>query len=241
MKNKIFASVDEAVADVPDGATIMFGGFGHASDKPQNLIKALRDQGAKNLTLIANSAGGAGKLGIGSLGGNPFIDEEILVENRQVRKAVCSVPASLVMSKPSAFEKQFQAGEVELEYVPQGTLAERIRAGGAGLGAFYTPTGVGTLTEEGKEKRVIDGKEMLLEFGLKADYALIKAHKADKMGNLVFRGITRSFNAVMATAAAVTIVEVDQIVETGEIDPEHVVTSAIFIDRIVEIPGERGQ
>ena len=241
MKNKIVASIDDAVADIPDGAAIMFGGFGHASDKPQNLIKALRDQGAKNLTLIANSAGGAGKLGIGSLGGKPFIDEGILVENKQIKKAVCSVPASLVMSKPSAFEKQFQAGEVELEYVPQGTLAERIRAGGAGLGAFYTPTGVGTLTEEGKEKRIIDGKEMLLEFALKADYALIKAHKADKMGNLVFRGITRSFNAVMATAANVTIVEVDQIVEPGEIDPEHVVTPAIFIDRIVEISGERGQ
>lgn len=241
MKNKIFASINDAVADIPDGAAIMVGGFGHASDKPQNLIKALRDQGAKSLTLIANSSGGAGKLGIGSLGGKPFIDEEILVENRQVRKAVCSVPASLVMSKPSAFEKQLLAGEVELEYVPQGTLAERIRAGGAGLGAFYTPTGVGTLTEEGKEKRVIDGKEMLLEFALKADYALIKAHKADKMGNLVFRGITRSFNAIMATAAKVTVVEVDQIVEPGEIDPEHVVTSAIFIDRIVEISGEGGQ
>ena len=156
MKNKVFASIDDVVADMPDGAAIMVGGFGHASDKPQNLIKALRDQGAQNLTLIANSSGGAGKLGIGSLGGKPFIDEEILVENRQVKKAICSVPASLVMSKPSAFEKQFQAGEVELEYVPQGTLAERIRAGGAGLGAFYTPTGVGTLTEEGKEKRIIE-------------------------------------------------------------------------------------
>jgi len=241
MKNKVFASFDDAVADIPDGATIMVGGFGHASDKPQNLIKALRDQGAKSLTLMANSSGGAGKLGIGSLGGNPFIDEEILVENRQVKKAICSVPASLVMSKPSSFEKQFLANEVELEYVPQGTLAERIRAGGAGLGAFYTPTGVGTLTEKGKEKRIIDGKEMLLEFALKADFALIRAHKADKMGNLVFRGITRSFSAIMATAAKVTIAEVDQIVEAGELDPEHVVTPAIFINRIVEIPGERLQ
>lgn len=241
MKNKVFASFESAVADIPDGAAIMVGGFGHASDKPQNLIKALRDQGAKGLTVIANSSGGAGKLGIGSLGGKPFIDEEILVENRQVKKAVCSVPASLVMSKPNSFEKQFQAGEVELEYVPQGTLAERIRAGGAGLGAFYTPTGVGTLTEKGKEKRVIDGKEMLLEFGLRADFALIRAHKADKMGNLVFRGITRSFSAIMATAAKVTIVEVDQIVEVGELDPEHVVTPAIFINRIVEIPGETRQ
>ena len=230
--------MDDAVADIPDGATVMVGGFGHASDKPQNLIKALRDQGAKNLTLIANSSGGAGRLGIGSLGGKPFIDEEILVENKQIKKAICSVPASLVMSKPSSFEKQFLAGDVELEYVPQGTLAERIRAGGAGVGAFYTPTGVGTLTEEGKEKRVIDGKEMLLEFALRADFALIKAHKADTMGNLVYRGITRSFNAVMALAAKVTIVEVERIVEAGELDPEHVVTSAIFVDRIVEISGE---
>ena len=238
MKNKVFSAVDDAVADIPDGATVMVGGFGHASDKPQNLIKALRDQGAKNLTLIANSSGGAGRLGIGSLGGKPFIDEEILVENKQIKKAICSVPASLVMSKPSSFEKQFLAGDVELEYVPQGTLAERIRAGGAGVGAFYTPTGVGTLTEEGKEKRVIDGKEMLLEFALRADFALIKAHKADTMGNLVYRGITRSFNAVMALAAKVTIVEVERIVEAGELDPEHVVTSAIFVDRIVEISGE---
>jgi 3-oxoacid CoA-transferase subunit A len=236
MKNKIYASINDAVADIPDGATVMIGGFGHAADKPQNLINALQRQGAKNLTLIANSTGAAGRLGIGSLGGKPFVDEEILVENRQIKKAICSVPASLVMSKPSSFEQQYLAGEVELEYVPQGTLAERIRAGGAGLGAFYTPTGVGTLTEEGKEKRIIDGKEMLLEFALRADFALIKAYKSDTMGNLVYRGITRSFNAVMAPAANVTIVEVEQIVGAGEIDPEHVITSAIFVDRVVEIP-----
>jgi 3-oxoacid CoA-transferase A subunit len=241
MKNKVFASFREAVSDIPDGATIMVGGFGHAADRPQHLITALRDQGAKDLTLIGNSTGAAGKLGIGSLGGKPFVDEEILVANRQVKKAICSVPASLVMSKPSAFEKQYLAGEVELEYVPQGTLVERIRAGGAGLGAFYTPTGVGTLVEKGKEKRTIDGKEMLLEFALRADYALIKAYCADTMGNLIYRGIMRSFNAIMATAAKVTIVEVEQIVETGEIDPEIVVTPGIFIDRIIEIPRERKQ
>jgi 3-oxoacid CoA-transferase A subunit len=238
MNNKVYASVDDAVADIPNGATIMIGGFGHAADKPQNLIQALQKQGAGNLTLIANSSGGAGKLGIGSLGGKPFVDEEVLVENGQVKKAVCSVPASLVMSKPSSFEQQYLAGKAELEYVPQGTLAERIRAGGAGLGAFYTPTGVGTLVEEGKEKRIIDGKEMLLEYALRADYALIRAFTADTMGNLVYRGITRSFNAVMAPAAKTTIVEVEEIVEAGEIDPEHVVTSAIFVDRIVAIPGE---
>ncbi len=239
MKNKVFTTFGKAVADIPDGATIMIGGFGHAVDKPQNLIAALRDQGAKNLTLIANSTGAAGKLGIGSLAGKPFIDEEILVENAQIKKAICSVPASLVMSKPSAFEKQYLAGELELEYVPQGTLAERIRAGGAGLGAFYTPTGAGTLIEKGKEKRIIDGREMLLEFALRAGYALIKAHRADTMGNLVYRGIMRSFNAIMATAANITIAEVEEIVEAGELDPEVIVTPGIFIDRIIEIPRER--
>ncbi len=239
MKNKIFAGFPDAVADIPDGAVIMIGGFGHAADKPQNLLAALRDRGSKNLTLIANGVGAAGKLGIGSLGGKPFVDEEILVENRQVRKAICSVPASLVISKPNAFEKQYSAGEVELEYVPQGTLAERIRAGGAGLGAFYTPTGVGTLVEDGKEKRRIDGKEMLLEFALHADYALIKAWRADTMGNLIYRGIMRSFNAVMAMAAKVTIAEVEQIVQAGDLDPETVVTPGIFVDRIVEIPKEK--
>jgi 3-oxoadipate CoA-transferase, alpha subunit len=238
MKNKVFATCSEAVADIPDGATIMVGGFGHAADKPQNLIAALRNQGAKKLTLIMNGAGVSGRLGIGSLGGVPFTDEEILIENRQVKKAICSVPASLVMSKPCAFEKQYLAGEVELEYVPQGTLVERIRAAGAGLGAFYTPTGAGTLIEQGKEKRIIDGKEMLLEFALRADFALIKAYCADTMGNLIYRGIMRSFNAIMATAAKVVVAEVERIVEAGELDPESVVTPGIFIDRIVAAPGE---
>jgi 3-oxoacid CoA-transferase A subunit len=241
MRNKVFTNFLEAVADIPDGATIMIGGFGHAIDKPQNLIRALKDQGAKNLTMVVNGAGVSGSLGIGSLGGKPFIDEEILLENRQIKKAICSVPASLVMSKPGVFERQYLAGEVELEYVPQGTLAERIRAGGAGLGGFYTPAGIGTLIEKGKEKRVIDGKEMLLEFALRADYALIKAFRADTMGNLTYRGIMRSFNAIMATAARVAIVEVEQIVEAGELDPEVIVTPGIFIDRIVEIPKERNR
>jgi 3-oxoacid CoA-transferase A subunit len=238
MRNKVFTTFVEAVADIPDGATIMMGGFGHNVDKPQNLIKTLKDQGAKNLTIIVNGAGVTGRLGIGSLGGKPFVDEEILLENRQIKKAICSVPASLVMSKPSTFERQYLAGEVELEYVPQGTLAERIRAGGAGLGGFFTPTGVGTLIEKGKEKRIIDGKEMLLEFALRADYAFIKAYRADTMGNVTYRGIMRSFNAIMATAARVTIAEVEQIVKTGELDPEAIVTPGIFIDRLIEIPKE---
>jgi 3-oxoacid CoA-transferase A subunit len=238
MKKKVIECFLEAVADIPNGATVMIGGFGHAVDKPQNLIKALRDHGARDLTMIVNGAGVSGSLGIGSLGGKPFVDEEILLQNKQIRKAICSVPASLVMSKPGAFEKQYLAGEVELEYVPQGTLAERIRAGGAGVGAFYTPTGVGTLVEKGKEKRVIDGREMLLEFALRADYALIKAYRADTMGNLVYRGIMRSFNAVMAPAANVTIVEVEQIVDAGKLDPEVIVTPGLFVDRIIEMPKE---
>jgi len=239
MKNKVYSSCSDAIADIPDGASVMVGGFGHAADKPQNLIAALKDQGAEDLTLIMNGAGISGRLGIGSLGGVPFTDEEILIENRQVKKAVCSVPASLIMSKPCAFEKQYLAGEVELEYVPQGTLAERIRAGGAGLGGFYTPTGIGTLIEEGKDKRNIGGKEMLLEYALRADFALIRAYCADTMGNLVYRGIMRSFNAVMATAADVVVVEVEQIVEAGELDPENIVTPGIYIDRIVAVSGRQ--
>jgi 3-oxoadipate CoA-transferase alpha subunit len=237
---KIFKTPDEAIADISDGATIMVGGFGHAIDRPQTLIKALANRGVKNLTLISNSAGVAGKLGIGSLGGKPFIDEEILIEKGQVRKVICSVPASLVMSKPNAFERLYREGKIELEYAPQGTLAERIRAGGAGLGGFYTPTGVGTLIEKGKEKRTIDGKEMILEFALRADYALIRAFKADTMGNLIYKGIMRSFNAVMPLAVKVAIVEVEEIVDTGELDPEVIITPGIFIDRIVKIPKEEG-
>ena len=232
---KIWESPEEALADVPDGASIMVGGFGHAVDKPQNLIQALVDRGVKNLTIIANGAGAAGALGIGSIGGKPFIDEEPLFENGQVRKMVCSVPASLVMSRPNAFERRYSEGKIELEYVPQGTLAERIRAGGAGIGGFYTPTGVGTLIEEGKETRIIDGRKMLLEFALRADYALIRAYKADTMGNLIYRGIMRSFNAIMPQAVKTAIVEVEEIVEAGELDPEHVITPGIFIDRIVKI------
>jgi 3-oxoadipate CoA-transferase alpha subunit len=235
---KLYATPDEAVADIPDGATIMIGGFGHAIDKPQHLIKALAKRGVRNLTIISNSSGVAGKLGIGSLGGNPFIDEELLVENGQVKKAICSVPASLVMSKPNAFEKLYKEGKIELEYVPQGTLAERIRAGGAGLGGFYTPTGVQTLIEKGKEKRTIEGKEMILEFALRADYALIRAFKADTMGNLIYKGIMRSFNAIMPQAVKTAIVEVEEVVEIGKLDPEAIVTPGIFVDRIVSAPKE---
>ncbi len=231
---KIYGSPDKAVADIPDGASIMIGGFGHAVDKPQTLIQALADRGVTNLTLITNAAGAAGALGLGSIGNKPFIDEELLIKNGQVKKVICSVPASLVMSKPNAFERLYNEGKIELEYVPQGTLAERIRAGGAGIGGFYTPTGVGTLIEKGKETRIIEGKKMILESSLKADYALLRAYKADTMGNLIYRGIMRSFNAIMPQASRVAIVEVEEIVEPGELEPELIITPGIFIDRIVK-------
>jgi len=233
----IYKTPEEAVADIPDGASIMIGGFGHAADKPAALLQALVNRGVKNLTIISNSAGAAGALGIGAIGGKPFIDEEVLIKNGQVRKSVCSVPASLVISKPNAFERLYREGKIELEYVPQGTLAERIRAGGAGIGGFYTPTGVGTLIAQNKEIRTIDGRQMLFETALKADYAIIRAHKADTMGNLVYRGIMRAFNAIMPPAVETAIVEVAQIVEAGELDPEVIVTPGIFVDRIVSIPG----
>lgn len=236
----IYQSPEEVVRDIPDGASVMIGGFGHAVDKPQALLRALSERGSKNLTIISNSAGAAGALGIGALGGKPFIDEEILFKNGQVKKVVCSVPASLVMSKPNAFERLYREGKIELEYVPQGTLAERIRAGGAGLGGFFTPTGVGTLIEEGKEVRTIGGRKMLFEAPLKADYAFIRAYKADTRGNLIFRGVMRAFNAIMAQAVTTAIAEVEEIVEAGELDPEVIVTPGIFIDRIVRIPGMEG-
>ena len=218
---RIYSSADAAVADIPDGATVMVGGFG-VTGLPFTLIKALADHGAKNLTLIANSAGGR----------LPDIDLTLLVKNGQVKKVVASYP--VYSGRVSAFEERHLRGEIELEMVPQGTFAERIRAGGAGIPAFYTPTGAGTRLAEGKEVRVFSGKEHVLEFALHADFALIKAHRADKMGNLTYHRAARNFNPLMATAANITIAEVDEIVETGDIDPEAVVTPCIYVDRIVK-------
>lgn len=231
--NKIYESFAQAVADVPDGATIMLGNFAGPGGIPYYLIKALRAQGAKNLTIIANTAGGIGLT-------LDFDDHRILFENRQVKKVMATFPFSPSPSKPSPAEKQIQAGEVELELVPQGTLAERIRAGGAGIPAFYTPTGVGTVVEKGKERRYFDGRACLLEYALKADYAFVRAYKADKMGNLVYRGTQRQFNPIMATAAKVTIAEVDEIVETGDLDPEAIATPGIFVHRIVKVKEDPG-
>ncbi len=219
--NKIFPSAELVVADITDGATIMVGGFG-VTGVPFTLIKALAQKGTKNLTIIANSAGGR----------LPDIDLTLLIKNGQVKKVIASYP--VYSDKVSVFEKMYLKGEIELEIVPQGTFAERIRAGGAGIPAFYTPTGIGTILVDGKEKRIFNDKKYVLEFALKADFAFVKAYKADKMGNLVYHRAARNFNPNMATATDITIAEVDEIVETGELDPEEVVTPGIYVERVVK-------
>lgn len=231
--NKVFATFDEAVADVPHGAVIMIGNFAGPGGTPFYLIHALRRQGARELTIVANTAGGIGLT-------LDYDDHRILFENRQVKKVIASFPFSTSASRPSAAEKQIRAGEVELEIVPQGTLSERIRAGGAGIAGFYTPTGAGTVIEQGKERRYFEGRPYLLERALKADYALIRAYKADTMGNLIYRGTQRQFNPVMAMAARTTIAEVDEVVKAGELDPEAIVTPGVFVKRIVQIKEDPG-
>ena len=221
-KDKVFATVDDAVRDIPDGAAILFGGFGGAGF-PNNLIQALARQGARGLKVISNNCGtGEGELGV-------------LFKNRQIRSIVAAFPG------PGAkyFQEQFDAGEVELELVPQGILCERMRAFGAGIPAFYSPVGVGTEVARGKEERTIHGKRCILEEALGADYAFIKAWCADRIGNLLYRKAARNFNPVMATAAKTTIVEVDEIVPVGSLDPETIVTPSIFVDRIVQAKGMR--
>jgi len=219
--DKVFSIPKEVVADIADGCTIMFGGFGVAGI-PFTLIKALYEKGTRGITAITNSPGGRLE----------DFDLSILFQKRQISKVIASYP--VYAGKVNIFEELYLKGKVELELVPQGTFAERIRAGGAGIPGFYTPTGVGTIAEKGKEKRSFDGKEHLLELALKADFALVKAHKADRMGNLTYRMTARNFNPLMATATAVTIAEVDEIVETGELDPESVVTPGIYVDRVVK-------
>ena len=234
--NKVFASATEAVADVPDGAVLLMDGFAGPGGMAQYLILALRDQGAKNLTIVSNTAGIARVASFGTPPGLIPIDHSLLVDNGQIRKAIASFPVSPSPSRPSSFELVYKRGEAELELVPQGTLAERLRAGGYGIGGFYTPTGAGTLMAEGKRTRVFDGKEYVMEQGIKGDYALLRAYIADTMGNLVYKGTSRNFNAVMAPAAAITIVEVDEIVEPGALDPDAIVTLGIFVQRIVKRP-----
>jgi 3-oxoacid CoA-transferase subunit A len=221
--DKVFPSAADAVADIPDGATIMFGGFASAGS-PTNLILALYDKGTKGITGIANNIGLGDRL-------------DMLCEKRQIAKMIASFAIRASSRKQSLFEQLYVKGAVELELVPQGTLAERIRAGGAGIPAFFTPTGAGTVVAKDKEARVFGGREHIMELGLTADYALIKAYRGDRHGNLVYRKSSRNFNEVMATAARVTIAEVEEIVEPGELDPELVVTPGIYVDRVVQ--GER--
>lgn len=217
MINKIVPSLAEAVADIPNGASVMISGFGGAG-LPTDLIDALVAQGAKDLTIISNNAGSGG-VGISKL-----------VLGGQVRKVVCSFPRQ---PGSNAFDDLYRAGKLELELVPQGTLAERIRAAGAGIGAFFTPTAVGTELAEGKEQRVINGVAHVLEYPIHADYALIKADTADRWGNLLYRRSGRNFGPLMATAAKCPIVQVRRIVPLGEMDPEAIITPGIYVKRVV--------
>ncbi len=233
--NKIVAGFDEAVADIPDGATIMIGGFGTVASTPTCLLEALTRKGVKNLTTVSNTTGFGSD--VWKLLGYKFCEDmDILVRNGMVKKAIVAAPVSTIYQ--NTFEKLLRAGKVDVEMVPQGTLAERIRAAKAGLGGVYIPTGVGTIVEKGKEKKVINGKTYLLELPIQADFALIKAHKGDRWGNLIYRRTSRTFNATMAGAAKVTIAEVDEIAELGDLDPETIVTPGIYVDRVIARPKE---
>jgi len=236
--SKVFQNGVDALFDLKDGATVLIDGFAGPGGMPHYMLVSLREQGSKELTMISNTAGIARIVNFGTPPGMTAIDHSILIENKQIRKVIASYPVSPRASKPSAFELAYRRGEVELELVPQGTLAERLRAGGAGVAAFYTPTGVGTRIAQGKETRTINGKEYLLEQGLQADFCIIRGHKADTLGNVVYKGTSRNFNAVMAPAARVTIVEVDEVVEAGTLNPEEIVTPGVYISRIVVRPKE---
>lgn len=214
--DKVVKNADEAVRDVPDGAVIMSGGFGLCGN-PENLIAALERKGSKRLTIISNNCGTT-DLGLG-----------VLLKARQVKKMVASY-----VGENKEFERQFLSGELEVELNPQGTLAERIRAGGAGLGGFFTPTGVGTQVAQGKEVRVLDGREYVFETPLKADYAFVRAWKGDRWGNLVFRKTARNFSPLMCTAAKITIAEVENLVDVGELDPDEIHVPSIYVKRVVQ-------
>jgi 3-oxoacid CoA-transferase subunit A len=216
--DKVYASARAAVEDIPSGATLMAGGFGLCGI-PENLIAALRDAGSTDLTVISNNAG-VDEFGLG-----------LLLQTRQIKKMISSY-----VGENKLFESQYLSGELAVDLVPQGTLAERIRAGGAGIPAFYTPTGFGTLIAEGKDVRYFDGRPYIMERGLVADFAIIKAYRGDRHGNLVFRKTARNFNAVMATAGRITIAEVEELVEPGELDPDQVHTPGIFVQRVVVGP-----
>ena len=216
--DKIVATTAEAVAGLKDGASLMIGGFGEVG-VPFALVDAVLEAGVRDLEVISNNAG-SGDTGVAAL-----------LRRGRVRKIVCSFPKT---AGSTVFEELYRAGRIELELVPQGTLAERIRAGGAGIGAFFTPTGAGTVLAQGKETRIIDGREQVLEFALKADMALVRADRADRWGNLVYRKTARNFGAVMATAATIVAVEVAQVVALGALDPEAIVTPGVTVARVVE-------
>ncbi|MGE4233309.1 MAG: CoA transferase subunit A [Bacteriovoracia bacterium] len=217
----IYDNAMEATKDIPDGATLLVGGFGLCGI-PENSIAALVERKVKSLTCVSNNCG-VDDFGLG-----------LLLKDKQIKKMISSY-----VGENKTFEKQVLAKELEVELVPQGTLAERIRAGGAGIGGFFTPTGVGTMVAEGKEKRVIDGREYILEKPIKGDFALVKAWKADRIGNLVFRKTARNFNPMMATAAKTVIVEVEKIVELGELDPDQIHLPGIYVHRLFEAKFEK--
>jgi len=219
MINKIIKSLPDAVSDIFDGAVIMISGFGEAGS-PIELIHALIDHGAKNLTIVSNNTG-SGHVGLAAL-----------IENKQVKKMICSFPRT---ANSTVFPDLYRKGEIELELVPQGTLAERIRAGGAGIPAFYTPSSVNTPLAEGKEIRNFNNKAYVMEYALKADFSLVKCLEADRYGNLIYNKTARNFGPVMCTAAKTTIVQAKKIVEVGELNPEHIVTPGIFVNRVIEI------
>src|SRR5579871_4731149 len=214
--NKVYSSAEQTIADIPDGATIMVGGFGLCG-MPENLIRALAKKGTKNLNTISNNVGVDG-LGMG-----------LLLANGQIRSHIGSY-----VGENKLLEQMVLQGTIQLSLVPQGTFSERIRAGGAGIPAFFTPAGVGTVVAEGKEVREFDGRAYVMERGLTADFALVKAWKGDKIGNLVYRKTARNFNPMMATAAKVTIAEVEHLVEVGELDPDMIHTPGIYVKRIVQ-------
>ena len=213
--NKVLSGADAAVALIPDGASILMGGFGLCGI-PENLIQALRERGTRDLTVISNNAG-VDDFGIG-----------VLLRSRQVRKMVATY-----VGENKEFERQFLSGELAVDLVPQGTFAERIRAGGAGIGGFFPPTGYGTLAAEGKETRIIDGRPYVLESPITADFAFVKAWKGDRLGNLIYRRTARNFNPVMATAGRVTIAEVEELVEPGALNPDEVVTPGIYVKHLI--------
>jgi len=219
MINKIEQSISEAVSDIKDGSVIMISGFGEAGS-PIELIHALIDQGAKDLTVVSNNTG-SGHVGLAAL-----------IEHRRVRKMICSFPRT---ANSTVFPELYGNEEIELELVPQGTMAERIRAGGAGIPAFYTPTSVDTPLEKGKEKREFDGKTYVMEYGIKADFSLVKCQAADRYGNLIYNKTARNFGPIMCTAAENTIIQAKNVVELGELDPEAVVTPGIFVNKVVEV------